>query len=340
MENNSNDPQKFPLSNHSIYRGKDVDHARDILSSLYAEVTMEPFDSRGSFSVRVNGVQLPRSSLVFTRFKDGCIVKSKQSLDFHAVQWASSGATTFFLEDEEVIASGRKTLVLSAGKNIGINCTPMNHVFGYVIKDSVLREVMSTWTGQELTRPIVFRTQIDATQSRIASFMSLLDLFISELSQSDGLLKEPAVIANFENTLITAMLFGLEHNLSEALRRPTAEVGCRQVRLVEEYIKVHAAEPIDMSTIAKVSGCSVSSIYRAFRRHRSYTPMKFLQDTRMGIARQRLLQTRSERSVTSIALESGFAHLGRFALEYKRRFHESPSQTLAHAKELTKPVSR
>jgi AraC-like DNA-binding protein len=255
-------------------------------------------------------------------------------LDFHTIQLSTSGAATFCIAGEAFTANAQRAVVLPAGKTIRINCAPMNETVGFLVKDSVLREIMSAWTGEAEPRSIMFRTQFDASQPRNASFLSLLDTFVKELGRPGGILEEPAAIASFENALITAMIFGLEHNLSNVLRRPSAEAGCQQIRRVEDFIKAHAAEPIDVSTLARVSGSSVSSIYRAFRRHRGYTPMKFLLDTRINLARQCLLQAPSDRSVTSIALQCGFTHLGRFALEYKYRFHESPSQTLAHARVL------
>ena len=35
-------------------------------------------------------------------------------------------------------------------------------------------------------------------------------------------------------------------------------------------------------------------------------------------------------SVTRIALDAGFRQLGRFAVEYRKRFGECPSETLKH----------
>lgn len=41
-----------------------------------------------------------------------------------------------------------------------------------------------------------------------------------------------------------------------------------------------------------------------------------------------LLGARAGSSVTSIALDWGFDHLGRFAASYKKRFGETPRETL------------
>ena len=71
----------------------------------------------------------------------------------------------------------------------------------------------------------------------------------------------------------------------------------------------------------------------------SYTPMEFLRHVRMRLARQRLLHARPGDSVTGIATRCGFAHLGRFAVDYKRRFGESPSETLERAKRGTSELA-
>ena len=115
------------------------------------------------------------------------------------------------------------------------------------------------------------------------------------------------------------------------LQGERAMAGDNQIRLVEEYLEAHATQPIDMQIIAKQTGHSVSSIYRAFRRYRGYTPMEFLKRIRMRLVRQNLLHAYPGSSVTTIALDCGFAHLGRFAVDYKRYFGESPSETIKRA---------
>jgi AraC-like DNA-binding protein len=37
-------------------------------------------------------------------------------------------------------------------------------------------------------------------------------------------------------------------------------------------------------------------------------------------------------SVTAVAMNFGFFHLGRFATSYRKRFGESPSETLRHGR--------
>ena len=57
--------------------------------------------------------------------------------------------------------------------------------------------------------------------------------------------------------------------------------------------------------------------------------MSFLKQRRFEAANRALLAADSaETRVTDVALRYGFFQMGRFAVEYRRIFQESPSQTL------------
>jgi tetratricopeptide (TPR) repeat protein len=62
--------------------------------------------------------------------------------------------------------------------------------------------------------------------------------------------------------------------------------------------------------------------------HLGETPHTALRDIRFDCARRELLQSLPEEKVKDLALRCGFAHCGRFSIEYRRRYGETPSQTL------------
>ena len=60
--------------------------------------------------------------------------------------------------------------------------------------------------------------------------------------------------------------------------------------------------------------------------------MMLLRRVRLARARADLEAPGRNTSVTNVAYDCGFSHLGRFAQEYARRFGESPSETLRRAR--------
>jgi transcriptional regulator GlxA family with amidase domain len=59
--------------------------------------------------------------------------------------------------------------------------------------------------------------------------------------------------------------------------------------------------------------------------------MRYLRNLRLAHAREALQKGRVAQ-VNEAVSRWRFAHAGRFSIEYRRRFGESPSQTLAKAK--------
>lgn len=60
------------------------------------------------------------------------------------------------------------------------------------------------------------------------------------------------------------------------------------------------------------------------------SPFEYIKARRLNAVRQALVAADSSRDrVTLIALNNGFTHLGRFSVDYREHFGESPSETLA-----------
>jgi transcriptional regulator GlxA family with amidase domain len=92
-------------------------------------------------------------------------------------------------------------------------------------------------------------------------------------------------------------------------------------------------ERIQLGHLSEASGVSKRTLGYLFLHTYGITPMAFLKRERLRKARM-LLQhaVPSMDTVTSIARECGFQHMGQFSLDYKRLFGESPSATLRQSR--------
>lgn len=76
-------------------------------------------------------------------------------------------------------------------------------------------------------------------------------------------------------------------------------------------------------------GLSARGTENLFKDLIGVNPVVFLRHQRLHGARRKLLAADpGEATVKMAALESGFRHLGRFAVEYRALFGESPRETL------------
>jgi transcriptional regulator GlxA family with amidase domain len=96
-------------------------------------------------------------------------------------------------------------------------------------------------------------------------------------------------------------------------------------------MRAHADDPLTVRQIAGAMGVGERALQAAFRAQLDTTPRALLTEIRLDHARARLLAAGAEATVSDLALASGFAHFGRFAEVYRRRYGERPSETLRRA---------
>lgn len=104
----------------------------------------------------------------------------------------------------------------------------------------------------------------------------------------------------------------------------------RIARQAREFIEAHYREAVHLEDLCRVTGVGLRTLQRSFREYFDLTVSEYLKTLRLDAAHRDLATAHREHDpVSTIALQNGFTHLGRFSVEFRERFGESPSETLA-----------
>ena len=100
---------------------------------------------------------------------------------------------------------------------------------------------------------------------------------------------------------------------------------------VEALYEQAGAAPLSLADLCNAAGVSRSTLYRAFHSHCDMPPIEYIHKRRLTDAHSRLVAAKPARgAIKRIALEAGWTELGRFSVEYRRLFGESPKHTLSY----------
>jgi len=134
---------------------------------------------------------------------------------------------------------------------------------------------------------------------------------------------------HLETTMMGMLLYLQPHDLTAQLAQATRSADPASVRRVRDFLEAHAHEPIDLSDLVDVAGVPLRTLHHQFRHAVGMSPMQLLREIRLDRVRSELLSAHETTNVTQAAMNWGFEHLGRFAVAYRRRFGETPRDTLA-----------
>ena len=104
----------------------------------------------------------------------------------------------------------------------------------------------------------------------------------------------------------------------------TVEESNRRLLRARDAMDRTYARPLDVAALARIALLSEAHFIRSFRSTFGETPHRYLQ--RRRVERAMFLLRGSERSVTDICMEVGFASLGTFSRTFHAIVHESPSE--------------
>ena len=193
---------------------------------------------------------------------------------------------------------------------------------------SLLQEYAQKFHGRDDARLERDAADLILDSSAGACFTRYAKFVWEELNRGGEFLRSPLATEEIEDSLWALLLSAVHGERRENSQRSSGGYAT-YVTPAEEYIVGHLEDSIRVADIAAHVGVSVPTLNRAFQKCHAMGPKAFVKQRRLEKARADLLRADSQQTtVTSIASRYGFWHLGQFAADYKRAFHESPSDTL------------
>lgn len=129
---------------------------------------------------------------------------------------------------------------------------------------------------------------------------------------------------------------GLADRLVRILAEPHQPVSKNSLRkrdkallTAENYIVESGSDQITITELCLVANVSERTLEYAFREQYNLTPKNYTLIHRMNNVRKQLRKaSQNKNTVSEIARQHGFWHMGQFSADYKKIFAELPSETL------------
>jgi AraC-like DNA-binding protein len=182
--------------------------------------------------------------------------------------------------------------------------------------------------GEPPDSSLDFAPALDLTGGHGRSLARYLLLAAIDLDQPDSALLNPLTMNMFEQLIMTGLLLSHPHNYSDKLDGRTWSIAPRDVKRAIDYIESRLDAPIKLADLVAASGVPGRTLFKHFRDSKGTSPMRYLRNARFDKVREALVRAEPGNNVTAIAMAWGFSHMGRFAVDYRARFGESPSDTL------------
>lgn len=319
------------LQNHTILSSSDLDEVRESIKNLASRHDLDVHGHNAHFSARVAAVECDDLNLMHVSFgntrlsvesseedDDGLllyIVTSGKGVACHSGCEVEFSPGTGFMRDLSAPVSATEdnfsALVLRLSKSklknhtralVGENVDLMGLKF-----DPLIEPAMPGWN--------VFR-------NTVRYVAEALDGSLQEL-------QNPMITTQMTDMLFTQCLSLLPNSYQDVMNdRATTLVVPYYVKRARDYIHAHLDKKLGLSDISMAAGCGYRGLQKGFMDAFGMTPMTYVRSVRLKRIRAILTTDTNGKTVSEIAQQWGFTHMGRFAQDYQREFGELPSETI------------
>ena len=316
------------LQENLVFHSRDLDEAWDKVASVYTAHALDYKTGRGNLDTWFYHLPLRSSSVNYLGYGSDMVVNPGELETFYLVQTPVSGGADVVCGKQHIITSPLRSSVLSP-------TAPSKMVWDadcwqtqVRLDRSLIERSLSEMLERPLSESVEFVLGMDMSAEPGHVWWNTVKFVADEIPRLSILPSAEVMLEQLEQLLVNTLLQVQPHNYSEELAERKPPIAPRHVRKAEEFIQSYSQTPITIDDIVAACGASERALYQGFRQFRQVSPMRYLKSVRLQKTHEALKKAGPDVCVTRIASDQGFTQLGRFAVEYRERFGESPSDTL------------
>lgn len=316
------------LQEKLLFHTCDLDEARDKVSDVYTSHALDFNGMDKPLDTWFFHIPLLSSSVNYLGYGSEMLVNPGPLESFYMVQTPLKGGSSVHCGNQSVETSTQLSSVISPTESTKMIWRADCWKTQVKLDRSALEHCLSQLLERPLSDPLLFELGMDMESDAGKAWWKTVNYVVDELATVHKLPHAGAIARQLEQLLANTLLHLQPHNYSGELSHQPNNIAPRHVKRAEEFINSNYKKDICSEDLVAASGASERTLYEGFKKFRSISPMKLLKVTRLKKVHEALSAAEPGDCVTRIATDCGFNQLGRFSVEYRQRFGESPSETL------------
>lgn len=320
------------LQGNEIFYGEDVRKAAKMVGRALSPLTLRvaPEDAAG-FAAGIHGVRLRNVSMLYIDLHVPAVIDIPVLGDYFAVHMLMNGTAVVGHRGQTFEANTIRSLVTSPGEALSMRLDLDSPQLVIRIERPAMAAYLTRVLGRTLGRPLSFDPEFDLTTEAAMRWHTAVQLIHTEVFHEGSLVQRGQGIGAVEELIMSSLLHLQPSNYhTDFSAPPQPNKRGAVVQAAMDYLDDHLAEHITMAAVAESVHMSVRAVQQGFHEQLGMSPMTYVRERRLERVHEELMDaTPSDGvTVTAVAERWGFHHLGSFGGEYRKRWGESPSQTL------------
>jgi len=311
----------FPAS-----RARTLREACEQVGRAFSPHRLELRDGAQRLDVHHNQLRLRQVSLNTLSYGADVLIDPGERGDFFMVQLPLSGRAAIYDDHAETRADPRMLTVLQPRQRCRMAWSGDCRMILVQVAREVVERRAAEWGLPARPR---FASARSRQEPEVAAWwQAVLDLTCNLDRWGAQWIRHPAAYSAMEEFMLSAFTSMLSEPSSVAAAERGNE---RCLRRAKEYIHGHLDRALTLPEIARHACVSPRTLEAAFKRSGEASPVAYARRQRVAAVHRLLRQAAQDGrsiNVTEVAMEHGFAHMGRFAAHYRALFGCAPSQTL------------